>query len=169
MITTITEFKKYLLKENFKYSFTPDQEQELMFLVHGKQHIGERTNKIVALEKALKEYSEVSDKPLYRGCSDQELENILNGKPINYYLSFSEDINIAKTFGNNIVTLQNGTGFCYYKYAIKYYRNMDLVSYEISDGDFMVKALKTELEWIFPINSKFDIIDKTNLIIQQKV
>lgn len=167
MVTNIKDFKKYILKESFKYNFTSEQEQELMFLVHGKEHITERTSKINALEKALKDYKEISSKPLYRGCSDEELNMILSKNPVNYYLSFSEDINIAKKFGKNIITLQNGKGFCYYKYVIKYYRNMDLDLYEIVDGDSMVQALKTELEWILPINSKFDIIDKDNLIIKQ--
>jgi hypothetical protein len=137
---------------------TDDECLVLALLIHDKGHIMARGNHDSDLDSAINKLKMKSTIPLYRGVSKKELAEIIAGEA-DHYLSFSEDRNVAKGFGANVITLQPGAvGLCYWKWGIA--DNKALAKKygaewaEDQDIQFMIDSFEKEKEWVFPFETK---------------
>lgn len=152
---TVTE-KRPLFKSSSadKYSKLSENTKDVLaYLIHSKDHVLLQGHKDSAIEEALKKYSTVSSKTLYRGCSEVEFNNVAQGKPSQYYMSFSEDQSVAKSFGPKLIILHKAKGFNYAEYlveAMNELRENNPNEYDSADGDFMIETAEEEKEWILP-------------------
>lgn len=139
------------------YKINDDDFDLLFYCIHSDDHVGENLKPIIA---KLQKNGDIPKMNLYRGCSDEELESIkTTGKTIVDTLSFSEDKNIAKGFGKNIIEIESTVPmFCYHKFLKNWYtalRSIDPDEYDAVDGDFMIESADEELEWICTNDYKF--------------
>lgn len=145
-----------------KYKITEDDIDTLMYVIHSDDHVGSELKSVIA---KLQKTGEVPKMTLYRGCSDVELEAIkANKHSIVDTLSFSENKNIAKSFGKNIIEVEAKVPmFCYHKFLGEWYttlKNVDASEYDAVDGDFMIESAEEELEWICTNDYEFTMTAK---------
>ena len=121
------------------------------------------------LKNAFKYYSEKSPK-VYRGIYEYEYKKLKKLKvgdsfESQSYLSFSESIKVAEEFADwdTIISAQNLTGFCYWKYMVanmKELKKKDPEEFDYIDGQYAIESAEEEKEWIFPTNIKFKIVSR---------
>ncbi|MDD4111058.1 MAG: hypothetical protein PHS54_05905, partial [Clostridia bacterium] len=161
--TKIPETTKPPIKKN--EVFSKKDKDELSYLIHDKLHLVSGPNeKIKSLEKAVNYYTEKSNVDLYRGVSNKKIKSIIEkGELDELYVSFSEDFNVAKGFGKNILKLKKGNeGFNFYKNQLDELNSLkkrNRKSFDEADGDFLINSLNEEKEWILK-NGKIKILSK---------
>ncbi len=166
-------FKQFLVEEKLNENrLSDDDVSTISYLIHDKGHITDG-GKVSAIENALKLHSEKITKKLYRGVGPKELDIIKAGTNFNQYQSFSEDINTAKGFGKNVITIlpNDKNAFCLWKWGLKGLEALKKENpneYEASDGDYLIDSYKEELEWILPFDTKFEMVDEDKLIFKIK-
>jgi len=145
-------------------------EEDLSYLIHDKSHVLlTRKSRLEGLENAFKYYSELAPH-LYRGLYKEEVQEIGNlqrGKTFSFgaYLSFSEKVTVGFSFGSethHLLFLKKGMGFNYCKYStsvLEELKQSNPKEYNAVDGDFLIKELESEKEWILPRETKFTITD----------
>ena len=140
----------------------------LGLLIHDKKHFTSRGNRHGDLDSAIEKLKTKSKKDLYRGVSDVELELIRSDKA-NFYLSFSEDINIAKRYGK-VITLKSGAiGLNYWEWGEAdqlAQKKEDPKDWDAQDGEFMLETFREEKEWVFPFHMK--LTENENLVFETK-
>ena len=139
------------------YKIDDDDFDLLFYCIHSDDHVGEKLKPIIA---KLQKNGDIPKVNLYRGCSDEELESIkTTGHSFVDTLSFSENKNIAKGFGKNVIEIESQVPmFCYHKFLKDWYAALQTVEpdlYEATDGDFMIESVEEELEWICTNDYKF--------------
>lgn len=185
MRVMISELRKVIKEELVKTLgeggvFDSGDIEALHLLVHDKKHAFDDNFNIPALDKAIKHLSQKCKFPLYRGVHYglQDAFDLTKkfGDIIKFdgYLSFSEDYNVAKEFGNGIVLhLEQGAiGFNYSEWLRKELirlKNEDYEEYDGMDGDYMIETCDEEREWILPGGEYVIIVvDGNDYYIQQK-
>jgi len=150
---------------------TTDDEATLLYLVHDKEHIGRRGEKIPALDRAFRYLSE-DGKNLWRGLYEQEVNEItkllqfgFNARwTLSHYTSFTEHRCVAEKFGNKKSLLQINSirGFPLCKWAIDLHQKMKIENpkeYEQCDGDFLIETCEKEAEWLLIMGTPLRIIN----------
>lgn len=145
-----------------RYKISDSDIETLLYVVHSDDHVGPELKSIIA---KLQKNGEVPKMTLYRGCSDAEFEAIkANKHSIVDTLSFSEDKNIAKRFGKNVIEVEvKAPMFCYHKFLGEWYttlKNVNPDEYDSVDGDFMIEGAEEELEWICTNDYEFTMTAK---------
>lgn len=137
---------------------TPEEE-DLLYLIHDKGHIGGSGANIPGINAALRHMSSTAA-TVYRGISRDELA-ALNKSPSRFvprgYTSATEDVAVARKFarsyGTNVVLVMEGfKGFCYWRWLVDWFEKLqkdDAEEYESVDGDFMIESAREEKEWLF--------------------
>jgi len=149
---------------------TDKDKGELYYLIHGKSHIT-NGDRVISIDNAILYEGVPNKKPLYRGISEKELIDILNGNPLNRYQSFTESCDIAKKFGPYIITLLPSVvhSFPLWQWGICDLCLMRLENpchYKSSEGDDLLLLYAEEREWIIPYNTKLKCVDIDNLIFE---
>jgi hypothetical protein len=167
MYITMTTLKELFCIKDVVASdslFSQEELETLSLLHHDKRHALKHGVSDPALEKALKHLSSKSDKPLYRGLRDEEIDKnkLRVGGLLNFkdYLSFSEDVKVAKSFAEQKIVIEiplGAQGFCYWKWGVEGYE--DIKDDPNVDTEYYINSFKEEAEWILPRNSKFLIRD----------
>ena len=176
MKITISQLRgliKSALMESFAQGLTPEDEEELSYLVHDKNHV--MTPKgIPALDKAINSMSEECSVPLYRGLHSMSLDDFSNaspGKVVTFrgYTSFSEDPLIAQSFAKTsktvLVLSPTSKGFNYsgwLRSKMEDLREEDPDTFDESDGETLIETCDEEKEWIFPQGSSFRVISTSS-------
>lgn len=94
----------------------------LNYLVHDKSHVIDNKSKSLELEEVLDLVKGTTyNFPLYRGLYDEQLEDFKIGEIYKFkrYQSFSENLELAKSFSQNNLILQANSsvnGFNYGRY-----------------------------------------------------
>lgn len=86
---------------------------------------------------------------LYRGMSQKEFDAYQQGHYVVRCTSWSEDMNIAKNFGEVLAYIDDAQGLPYSQLLELYYKSMkncDIDSYYEMDGDAILE--ESEKEWI---------------------
>lgn len=124
--------------------------------------------------------TEIPSVTLYRGCSDFEYNNIIStGRAgINKVLSFSENKNLASTFGRNLIAAEfKAPAFPLYKLALCYYNSLrkslapleledeDLLEYGITDLSGLISMSEDEAEWLVLPDIVFNKNKRSNTFI----
>ncbi len=139
--------------------FDEETHRVLTMLQHDKSPLTAK-GEVEEIETALYYYLQTCKVPLYRGLYDQEVKalgdmkigsNITFGK----YMSFSENLSIAKQFAKSgyILVGKELYGFNYWKYLVtttEEIKKEDKAEYDSIDGDYIIQAAKEEKEWIMP-------------------
>ena len=165
-IVKASDFNELYEKTLRKYHINDEEFEDLMYIIHSDSHVAsddlKRTvNKFIKNNKI----GEVPKIPLYRGCSDKEYNDIISKhiSPVDV-MSFSEDQNIAKKFGNNVIEIISDLPlFCYHKFLGGYLTAMEQVDYDEfdgEDGEYLRNSAYEEAEWLCPNNYKFEEISK---------
>lgn len=147
------------------YKIDDDDFDLLFYCIHSDDHVGEKLKPIIA---KVQKNGNIPKMNLYRGCSDEELESIkTTGHSFVDTLSFSEDKNIAKVFGNNLIEIESHVPmFCYHQFLKDWYtalQSIDQDEYDSVDGDFIIESADEELEWICTNEYKFVFVpNKSN-------
>lgn len=160
------------------YKLDEDDLDEIMYLEHDDAHASDNVVDVVRKLTKSKQYGPICKRPLYRGCSRAELNDYLqNGLSQKIRLSsFSEDINVAKQFGSELITLlpSNRKIFCYHKFLTDYYnfiKSFDEDYYEENDCEWLTNEANKEAEWIVSLHPKFavyklEVVDEAKRIFQ---
>lgn len=160
-----------LYKESSSINFDDDTTENLLYLVHDKDHVIDNKSKVGFLNKVFSAYkNNKSNVKLYRGLYTEKLEDFKFGSVYTFdrYQSFTEDLQIAHDFSKNKLILQlniHTGGFPYWRWMVDYYQKMkkeDPSEYDAVDGDYMIEAVEEEKEWIFNIGTKIRIIESFN-------
>ena len=137
----------------------------LLYILNSDRHIVDEGMETVSTltDYDFSPYALIQNKPLYRGCNKWELDEYLKtGLSEDVYLSsFSEDINVAKTFGTEVITLlpSNHKLFCFHKFLEDYYEQIIKIDEEYADmldAEYQLEVLKKESEWIICLNKDSD-------------
>lgn len=143
--------------------FSDEEIADLSYLIHDKGHVGGHAATVPALEKALRTRGETCRVPLYRGLpKDLGTQGRFS---LDGYSSFTERqdvaVRFARSYGSDIVLrLEDGSGFNYHSWLedlLEKQRMDDPKGYDAADGDFMLKSVREESEWILPRNSRFTV------------
>lgn len=139
------------------YKISDNDIETLLYVVHSDDHVEKQLKPLIT---KLQKNGEVPEMTLYRGCSDKEYNAIIKtGKSPVATLSFSEDKNLAKDFGENVIEVEVDVPmFCYHKFMGDWYATLKKVNpheYDSVDGDFMIETAEEELEWICTNDYKF--------------
>ena len=147
---------------------TYEDKVDLCYLIHDKKHITSG-GRVQAIDNAVLYEGEENNLPLYRGVSEKELNDILNGIELNRYQSFSELKDIAKQFGPYVITIlpSNIKSFPLWRWAVKdlcILKSEDIEQYMSTDGDNLQILYADEREWIIPYGTKLKLVDRDKLI-----
>lgn len=137
----------------------------LSYLIHDKAHVLSVGNKDKDMEWVFKNLSTKCNIPLYRGVNKKELQMLLDGKPINWYTSYSEKKETAAAFGTVVTLLPPMNAFCYYDFMIK------LASEDAGNpeqDEEQIEALLLEKEWLLPFNLELEVVDAKKRIFKIK-
>lgn len=141
--------------------------EDLYYLIHNKSHVinnGPNDD----LNEAISKFGQMTNKILYRGLSDKELNGIMTGNHVVEYMSFSEDENIAQRFGKHVIKLQlKVNAFCLWQWGVHDILSLKFNSpgqYESSDGDYILESFLEEKEWILPHRQPLTLVDKDELL-----
>lgn len=156
-------------------SFLSDEEREdLMLIVNDKSHgARDKENRTIpGLEKAFQLFPETSKKELFRGLPKRWKSLNPHKSEIlifPFYTSFSERKEVALDFASEskviLHLLPRATGFNYCQWQIEEYEQMrdsSLKDFKSCDGEYMIEGAEEEAEWIFPRNSRFQVVDNIN-------
>ena len=133
--------------------------EELLYLVHDKDHVGGSRADLRGLNNALRTLS-TSAPVVYRGITSEELRHIRDSQNSfvpKGYTSATEDLTVAKKFADSyktktVLVMEGFRGFCYWRWLRDWFLDLkreDEDEYDSSDGDFMIESAKEESEWIF--------------------
>ena len=151
-VTDAKDLKNLYNKTLREYNLSEREFEDLMYVVNSDNHVNSyRLRKLIEELEMFNGF--VPNMPLYRGCSDEELKIINETQNFpTCTVSFSESKEAASHFGKNIIEIRTDAPlFCYHKFLGDYYTSMKLIDpdiYEMEDGDDMIEAAETELEWI---------------------
>lgn len=136
----------------------PDMMLFINMLVHDKRHVIKNITRVPEMDTIFSVASENTTIPLYRGLHRTVEASAGESIIFDRYESFSESLDVAKTFTkvNTILKATNATGgFKYWKYMIQQLNDPlnDMVDEDINEE--LRRILLKEREWIFNIGSIF--------------
>lgn len=147
---------------------TDDDKIDLCYLMHDKKHIT-LGGRVQSIDNAVLYEGEENNVSLYRGVSEKELNDILNGIELNRYQSFSELKDMAEKFGPYVITIlpSNIKSFPLWQWSIAdlcLLKNKNPDQYISSDGYNLQILYEEEREWIIPYGTKLKLVDRDKLI-----
>jgi hypothetical protein len=134
----------------------------LLNLVDDKDFVMKNNKKEKELEIVFKLFKNNTHKGiLYRGVYKSELHFLKENETVkfNKYLSFSEDVNIAKNFTDckTILIISDPKGFFPYSNWLINHFKKNKEDYENFDGERKTKITQKEKEWIANFDESFHV------------